>query len=407
MSACRQVKGCYTPLNSPFGIQNCSPLDDKGDCMKIALMNDVVYRYALRDSSAVGGAERYQWLLARALAAHGWSVTVGVRDALQAGQRTTVEGVDFVGIGQGQILWAWYRFLLSEKPDWWYWQGADHLWGAAVVIARLAGVQTIYSAAFDLDVRPREALSRRCRWWPLYAWGLFRNDRIFVQHGGQFADLPRRLQSKACVLPGVVGEVETRKPHSDRERYIAWVGVLRQPKRADVLLEIAREASEMQFVVCGGPSNHRTEPGYGEQVVSRLRNTPNIEYLGQVAPDEALRIIGNAALLLSTSDGEGFPSVFLEAWSTGTPVVSLKIDPDRIIQRLGLGIVPGGIGAAVNAIDALLQSPGQREKIALRARRYIAKVHSETAVASLFERALTGPRAEHLQSSVSHDVAAL
>ena len=33
--------------------------------MKIALVNDIAYQYATGDPAAVGGAERYQWLLAR------------------------------------------------------------------------------------------------------------------------------------------------------------------------------------------------------------------------------------------------------------------------------------------------------------------------------------------------------
>src|SRR5215831_14749001 len=98
--------------------------------MKIVLMNDVVYMYASGMPSIVGGAERQQWLLARALAATDWAVTVGVRQAMNTGERRAIDGVEFVGIGQDQICLAWYRFLLSERPDWWYWRCADHLWGA-------------------------------------------------------------------------------------------------------------------------------------------------------------------------------------------------------------------------------------------------------------------------------------
>src|SRR5438874_7816551 len=111
--------------------------------MKIVLMNDVVYTYASGMPSIVGGAERQQWLLARALAATGWAVTVGVRQAINTGECKAIDGVEFVGIGQDQIFLAWYRFLLSERPDWWYWRCADHLWGSAVAIAKLVRVRTI------------------------------------------------------------------------------------------------------------------------------------------------------------------------------------------------------------------------------------------------------------------------
>ena len=118
------------------------------------------------------------------LAAAGWSVQIGVRGALPANERKTIEGVEYVGMTQGQPLISWYRFLSSERPDWLYWGGASHLWGPLVEIAKLAGVRTVFHTAFDADVQPSRAVFRRSRWWPLYAWGLWRTDKIFVQHDG-------------------------------------------------------------------------------------------------------------------------------------------------------------------------------------------------------------------------------
>lgn len=356
--------------------------------MKLAITNDIVYAYASGDPSAVGGAERYQWLLARALATAGWSVTVGVRETLSTAEHKTIDGVEFVGVGGGQVLTAWYRFLLSERPDWWYWQGADHLWGPAVGMAKMVGVRTIFSAALDRDVQPRRALFRRPRWWPLYAWGLSRTDKIFVQHGGQLAQLPTRWQPKASILPGIVSKTSCVKPHVNREKYVAWVAVLRQVKRPDLLIEIARRLPSVRFVACGGPSTFMSPPGYGETIVNALRAQRNIEFLGKVAPGEALQIIRNAAVLLSTSDEEGFPSVFLEAWSGGTPVISLKLDPDRIIEREELGTVPGTVENATADIIALMDSPERRQEMGDRARRYVAEAHSEAAVTTVFERAI-------------------
>src|SRR5437899_1321970 len=113
--------------------------------MKLAFVSDDIYAYASGAPSAVGGAERQQWLLARALAANDWVVTVGVRQAVKAGERRAIDGVNFVGISRGQILLAWYQFLSAERADWWYWRCADHLWGPAVEIAKLAGVHTIFA----------------------------------------------------------------------------------------------------------------------------------------------------------------------------------------------------------------------------------------------------------------------
>lgn len=355
--------------------------------MKVVYMDDCVYAYASGNPNASGGSERYQWLLARAQAAAGWSVVVAVQEPLGPGERHVIEGVEFVGLDEGQILLAWYRFLTLERPQWCVLQCAHHLWGPVVAAARLAGVRTIFSAMNDTDMRPRQALFRRQRWWPLYAWCLSWSDRIFVQHGGQLSQLSTRWRAKASVFPGIVGQTSAVKPHSERANYVAWVGVMRDHKRPDRLIEIARKAPDIHFIVCGGSTTYRAPANYGEQIGSALRALPNVDYRGQVAPDKTLCVIAGASLLLSTSDEEGFPSVFLEAWSSGTPVVSLEIDPDQIIQRYGLGALSGNMEAAIEDIRALINSPSRRDEIAVRARRYVARTHSDAAAIEAFTSA--------------------
>jgi glycosyltransferase involved in cell wall biosynthesis len=364
-------------------------------------LNDLIYLYATDAPSAVGGAERQQWLLARELAAAGWKVTVGVRNALQFPQRVFIERVEFVGIGQKQFLWACYRFIVSERPDWWYWRCASHLLGPVVAIAKLAGVRTIFSVCFDGDVDIRHALFRRSRWWPLYALGLLCTDRIFVQHEKQLLFLPARLRAKACLVPSMTTESKIVKPHSLRQQYVAWVAMLWKSKRPDLLVEIARKAAETSFVVCGGPT--AAAPGYGEKIADTLRALPNVEYRGQVAPDEARRVIANAALFLSTSDEEGFPNTFLQAWAAGTPVVSLRVDPDHVVKCYGLGKISLTVEQAICDLRMLLDFEQEREAISCRARKHIAENHCASEVIRIFECGIRR-RVSHKIAVQSHGV---
>jgi glycosyltransferase involved in cell wall biosynthesis len=364
--------------------------------VKIAFLNDGAYAYASGAPGAVGGSERDQWLLSAALAKFGWSVVVGVRELLQPGERKRVHDVEFIGIERGHILLSWYRFLSSENPDWWYWECATHLWGAAVELAKLSRVRTIFAVGFDSEVEPRRALNYRERWWPLYAWGLQRTDRIFAQHQGQISRLPRSLQSRAyilrkvCLLPGLVGDEALPTPHVERRSYVAWIGMLRRHKRPDRLVEIARSLPNVRFVVCGGVSTTMTPPGYSEDIIRNFRELRNVEYLGQVEPRTAHEVIANAALLLSTSDAEGFPNTFVQAWSSGTPVISLEVDPDHIIERAGLGALSGTVQGAIADIEKFLASTSLRDQIARRARKFIVQNNSAAAVVRSFERALQG-----------------
>jgi glycosyltransferase involved in cell wall biosynthesis len=322
------------------------------------------------------------------LAQADWRAVVGVRKSSKSRERRSIDGVEYVGLGETPTLLAWREFLSAERPQWLVWECAYHLWGPLVEIAKGIGVRTIFHAACDLDVDPRRALVHRAKWWPLYAWGLSRTDRIFVQHAGQLAGLSPRLRAKACILPKVslpeLGrDIQPVKSHFEREKYVAWVGTLIPLKRPDVLIEIARKLPNVSFVVCGGIGPH-----CDENILADLREIPNIEYLGQVSPAKAQQIIADASLLLSTSDVEGFPNTFAQAWLAGTPVVSLKVDPGRIIAENQLGVVAGSIERAIAEIKSLIESPDQRQQIGIRAHDYALENYSAASVVKLFEDAL-------------------
>jgi glycosyltransferase involved in cell wall biosynthesis len=101
-------------------------------------------------------------------------------------------------------------------------------------------------------------------------------------------------------------------------------------------------------------------------------------------------VIADAAILLSTSDVEGFPNTFVQAWSSGTPVVSIRIDPDNIIEHMRLGAVVGNSDRAVHEIAALMHSPERRDAIAARAIAFVRENYGARRVVGLFNRAVNG-----------------
>ena len=371
--------------------------------MKLAFCdnNGMVYGYATGEPGA-GGNGKWKWLLASALTQSGWSVVVGIGQhlpeakldgrstQLNPNQERVIDGVRFVRLPPGHLILTWSKFLAAERPDWWYWQGAEAFWGAMVLVAKAMRVRGIYSSAMDADVQPRLALTRRQRWWPLYALGLNAVDRIVLQHRGQLSKLSRRLQPKATVVTGLVSISERVKPQAERGNHIAWIAFLRQTKRPDLLIEIARKSPELHFVVCGAISGYRAPVGYSEKMVEDMRSLPNVEYLGHVDQDRTLKIMADAAALLCTADVEGFPNTFLEAWSVGTPVVSLGIDPGGIIKEKGLGFISETIDQAVSDIRSLVNTPEVFARASSRSRRYIEEVHSDAAVARAFNEAILG-----------------
>ena len=101
-----------------------------------------------------------------------------------------------------------------------------------------------------------------------------------------------------------------------------------------------------------------------------------------------IETIAGAAALVSTSDMEGFPNTFLEAWASGTPVVSLNIDPDNVIKEKGLGFVSGTTERAASDIRTLFRSPELFDSLSQRARLYAQDAHGEASVVRVFEAAV-------------------
>lgn len=354
--------------------------------MKIVYVNDVVYKYAVGDPSANGGAERYGWYLMRALAQAGWSVTVGVRFALREGELQVIDGVRFRGMTRrAHFLLDWQALLKAEQPDWCFWQCADHLWGPAAEVARQFGIRTAFSTMHDLDAQVRHSLRSRPYLWPLYQWGLQRSNLIFIQHYGQRDSLPVNLQHKTYLLPGIVSLPESVTPHVQRNGTVVWAAVIRPPKRPDLLVEIARRLPTVRFVVCGAPRLSHWEPQRIDRIMQDLRSLPNVDYRGHVDPELTLQTISRASLLLSTSDGEGFPSVFLEAWAAGTPVVSMQIDPDHKIRDHELGKVADTVDGAADAIRLLMEAPDRRQEMGVRSRLHVEEIHGSASAVRAFE----------------------
>ena len=60
-------------------------------------------------------------------------------------------------------------------------------------------------------------------------------------------------------------------------------------------------------------------------------------------------------LFINTSDHEGFPNTFLQAWSRGIPVLSF-VDPDDLIRECKLGLVVKSIDEMAQKLEEILNN---------------------------------------------------
>ena len=168
---------------------------------------------------------------------------------------------------------------------------------------------------------------------------------------------------------------------------VFWAARIVPIKRPDIVVELAHRLPEVTFVMAGGGDRDGL---YGD-ILEQSRSLSNLELLGHVPIDEIDRHFAAADLFLNTSDAEGFPNTFLQAWAQGTPVCSLRVDPDQILQQTGIGLVAdGSVDRLVEAILEIAEYPRYREELGDRSRQYLETHHSVRAITDRYERVLVG-----------------
>jgi glycosyltransferase involved in cell wall biosynthesis len=222
----------------------------------------------------------------------------------------------------------------------------------------------------------------------LYRFGLKRADCVVAQTQRQQVALRNAFGVKSCVVP-MLAEAPTAQGsgwtlESREGGRILWIGRVDPVKRLEWLLEVASRRPRLGFDVVGAANS---DSPYARRVLERAESLPNVRVHGRVPESRMPELYARAACLCSTSDIEGFPNTFLEAWSRGVPVVS-TFDPDGLIAAQSLGLVAGDISEVVAQLDRILSDSDLWHSASRNARRYYESNHSRETVLSRYEGVL-------------------
>ena len=128
-------------------------------------------------------------------------------------------------------------------------------------------------------------------------------------------------------------------------------------------------AEEPKFIMIGGPDG--TNPELFQSVSKQCNALPNLKFLGFQPLDVTERYFDQCKLFVNTSEFEGFPNTFLQAWCRGIPVVSF-VDPDNVIRDNQLGRTVVIDQLLFETVRSVLKDPPDLEHI----RMYFQNHHS-------------------------------
>jgi len=109
----------------------------------------------------------------------------------------------------------------------------------------------------------------------------------------------------------------------------------------------------------------------------------NVSFHGPLSYWDTNELYGRAKLLVNTSDVEGFPNSYLQAWIRGVPVVTL-IDPDNVIEREGLGVAAKSSDQIRDAIRHFLSDPAEWKAASDRCRAFMTREYGEDKVLAAY-----------------------
>jgi len=336
----------------------------------------------------IAGEGVQQTLLGRAFARRGHDVSMVVWDYGQ------VDGAEWEGIrvfkayrpNEGlpvlrfiQPRWTgMWSALKRADADLYYTSCAGMHVGLVASFCRRHRKRFVFRTASDTDCDGSRLLVSfaRDRW--LYAYGLRRADAILVQSASQSETLARNY-GLAGRVAGML--VEKPQPVAARDIDVLWVSNIRGVKRPDRILELAERLPEVNIHMVGGPL-----PGE-EALFRNIRDAAaakaNVTFHGRLSYRDAGHLYGRAKILVNTSDIEGFPNSYLQAWIRGVPVVTL-LDPDRVIEREGLGIAAGSAAQIPAAVRHLLGDTAARKAVSDRCCAFMEREHGEEKVLAAY-----------------------
>jgi glycosyltransferase involved in cell wall biosynthesis len=217
----------------------------------------------------------------------------------------------------------------------------------------------------------------------IFRYGVQNSDCVVCQSKYQKELLWQTIKKDGIVIKNVYILPRKSKMNNHDSKKVLTVSRIGREKRMELFLKLSKKNPDINFIIIGGPS--KTDKDYYNHLKAEAKNIQNLEFLGFIPHKEIDRYYQEASMFVSTSQTEGFPNTFLEAWGNGIPVISFGFDPDDIISKYELGFHPTNFDELEENVYALLQDEKLRNEMGKNGRKYVIKEHSIDKIVDEYE----------------------
>ncbi len=282
------------------------------------------------------------------------------------------------------------RLFRKINADVYLHSGAGTEVGAYALICRLLRRRFVFVVSSIADVCQVYGRVEGVLKW-LYPLGVWLADEVVCRT----RDQQEALRSRYHRTGALIRTGHPLRHDSTIERAIVlWVGRIHPLKQPSMFLDLAERLPAERCVMVG--MRDRTHGELWHQVRERAIRLPNVQWYENVPLSSVDSHFAEAKLFVSTSEYEGFPNTFVQAAAHGVPIVSWRVDPDRVLSEHRIGICAGGsFERLLSSARMLCADDHQRREMGSRAKTYARECHDLNKRAAEFKcllRRLVGPR---------------
>ena len=351
--------------------------------MKIVIINS-------HPSDGLGGSEIQSDIIANELHKLGHNVVFLAINGKQ--HYNTIYKVKPVNFSSKSIGKA----TIEENPDIVYWRNNKHrVFRSAVKIFYKNGIPVVFvvthinSTVKWIRLEPNGSILKQFFHKPLKTLKSRWNHGGFKWVSGVIVNnkdhLGRLEIQKEIYIPN--SNLSEKVEFNWKKPYICWVANLKQRKRPELCVEVAKKLESKYDLLVVGDIQDKSYLWF-----TNPKNIPkNLVYLGPKTILEVNGIIASSICLIHTCYPEGFPGNFIQAWLQGKPVVSYEIDPGDLIESEKLGFISGSnLEQFITDIKKLAENPILNQEIGKRAKSYAEKHFQPKTNAKILEQFLLG-----------------
>ncbi len=193
-----------------------------------------------------------------------------------------------------------------------------------------------------------------------------------------------RLQRDAEVVPSLA---EPASGPREQPEALLWMGRFAPYKRPLAFLDLAARVRVRGSGSSAGP--RRSTRSWPPRCGGARRRSTTSSCSRRRPATRSLSLVRRAVAIVSTSEFEGMPNVFLEGWAHGVPALALSHDPGGVLDAGSVGwVAAGDLERMARLAGEAWDRRGDAIAIAEACRAHVAARHSPAAVAARWERVL-------------------